>query len=100
MSLRNLLGLGRKLVQKKADDAVPEAIETTTIGGLPDLTKLKTPIPNLPTVAEQSRALVAKEPKIQAPFLLRPMDNMKTTAVSLGNDLKVNKIYEVGTNED
>jgi hypothetical protein len=97
MSLRNLLGLGRKLVQKKADDAVPEAIETTTIGGLPDLAKLKTPTPNLPTVAEQSRALVAKEPKIQAPLLLRPMDNMKPTAVSLGNDLKLNKIFGSST---
>jgi hypothetical protein len=97
MSLRNLLGLGRKLVQKKADDAVPEAIETTTIGGLPDLAKLKTPTPNLPTVAEQSRALVAKEPQIQAPLLLRPMDNMKPTAVSLGNDLKLNKIFGSST---
>jgi hypothetical protein len=97
MSLRNLLGLGRKLVQKKADDAVPEAIETTTIGGLPDLAKLKTPTPNLPTVAEQTRALVAKEPKIQAPLLLRPMDNMKPTAVSLGNDLKLNKIFGSST---
>jgi len=97
MSLRNLLGLGRKLVQKKADDAVPEAIETTTIGGLPDLAKLKTPTPNLPTVAEQSRALVAKEPQIQAPLLLRPMDNMKPTAVSLGDDLKLNKIFGSST---
>ena len=97
MSLRNLLGLGRKLVQKKADDAVPEAIETTTIGGLPDLAKLKAPTPNLPTVAEQSRALVAKEPKISAPLLLRPMDNMKPTAVSLGNDLKLNKIFGSST---
>ena len=97
MSLRNLLGLGRKLVQKKADDAVPEAIETTTIGGLPDLAKLKTPTPNLPTVAEQSRALVAKEPKISAPLLLRPMDNMKPTAVSLGDDLKLNKIFGSST---
>ena len=97
MSLRNLLGLGRKLVQKKADDAVPEAIETTTIGGLPDLAKLKAPTPNLPTVAEQSRALVAKEPKISAPLLLRPMDNMKPTAVSLGDDLKLNKIFGSST---
>jgi hypothetical protein len=97
MSLRNLLGLGRKLVQKKADDAVPEAIETTTIGGLPDLAKLKTPTPNLPTVAEQTRALVAKEPKISAPLLLRPMDNMKPTAVSLGDDLKLNKIFGSST---
>ena len=97
MSLRNLLGLGRKLIQKKADDAVPEAIETTTIGGLPDLAKLKTPTPNLPTVAEQSRALVAKEPQIQAPLLLRPMDNMKPTAVSLGDDLKLNKIFGSST---
>ena len=61
MSLRNLLGLGRKLIQKKADDTVPEAIETTTIGGLPDLAKLKTPTPNIPSVTSQSKALVAKE---------------------------------------
>src|SRR5210317_433340 len=97
MSLRSLLGLGKKLVQKKADDAVPEAIETTTIGGLPDLAKLKAPTPNLPTVAEQSRALVAKEPKISSPLLLRPMDNMKPTAVSLGDDLKLNKIFGSST---
>lgn len=97
MSLRSLLGLGKKLIQKKADDAVPEALETTTIGGLPDLTKLKTPTPNLPTVAEQTRALVAKEPKISAPLLLRPMDNMKPTAVSLGDDLKLNKIFGSST---
>src|SRR5210317_213281 len=97
MSLRSLLGLGKKLVQKKADDAVPEAIETTTIGGLPDLAKLKAPTPNLPTVAEQSRALVAKEPKISSPLLLRPMDNMKPTAVSHGDDLKLNKIFGSST---
>ena len=97
MSLRNLLGLGRKLIKKKADDTVPEAIETTTIGGLPDLAKLKTPTSNIPSVASQSKALVAKEPQIQAPLMLRPMDNMRPTAVSLGDDLKLNKIFGSST---
>jgi len=97
MSLRNLLGLGRKLIQKKADDTVPEAIETTTIGGLPDLAKLKTPTPNIPSVTSQSKALVAKEPQIQAPLMLSPMDNMRPTAVSLGDDLKLNKIFGSST---
>jgi hypothetical protein len=97
MSLRNLLGLGRKLIKKKADDTVPEAIETTTIGGLPDLAKLKTPTPNIPSVASQSKALVAKEPQISAPLMLRPMDNMRPTAVSLGDDLKLNKIFGSST---
>ena len=79
MSLRNLLGLGRKLLRGKKESVTPDPLETTTIGGLPDLAKLKTPPANLPTVAEQSRALVSKEPLIQAPPLQQPMRNLKNT---------------------
>ena len=61
MSLRNLLGLGRRLLRKKSEDVTPDPLETTTIGGLPDISKLKTPPSNLPSVAEQSRALVSIE---------------------------------------
>jgi hypothetical protein len=69
MSLRSLLGLGRRLVRKKTEQVTPEPIETTTLGGLPEITldQLKKTKPNVPTVAEQSRALVSKDPKIQAP---------------------------------
>ena len=31
----------------------------------------------LPTGAEQSKALVSKEPQIQAPFPVRSMDNLR-----------------------
>ena len=79
MSLRNLFGLGRRLVRKKTESVTPDPIETTTIGGLPDLSKLKPTPTKLPTVAEQTKALVSKEPKIQAPFLVSPMDNLRNT---------------------
>ena len=79
MSLRNLFGLGRRLVRKKTESVTPDPIETTTIGGLPDLSKLKPTPTKLPTVAEQTKALVSKDPKIQAPFLVRPMDNLRNT---------------------
>ena len=81
MSLRNLFGLGRRLVRKKTESVTPDPIETTTIGGLPDLSKLKTTPTKLPTVAEQTKALVSKEPQIQAPFLVRPMDNLRNTII-------------------
>ena len=79
MSLRNLFGLGRRLVRKKSESVTPDPIETTTIGGLPDLSKLKPTPTKLPTVAEQTKALVSKDPQIQAPFLVRPMDNLRNT---------------------
>ena len=79
MSLRNLFGLGRRLVRKKTESVTPDPIETTTIGGLPDLSKLKPTPTKLPTVAEQTKALVSKDPQIQAPFLVRPMDNLRNT---------------------
>ena len=88
MSLKNLIGLGRRILRGKKESVTPEPIETTTIGGLPEisLNQLKTTKPNLPTVAEQSRALVAKEPKIQAPFLVTPMKNLRNTITgSKGN---------------
>ena len=81
MSLRNLFGLGRRLVRKKTESVTPDPIETTTIGGLPDLSKLKPTPTKLPTVAEQTKALVSKDPKIQAPFLVRPMDNLRNTII-------------------
>ena len=88
MSLRNLIGLGRRILRGKKESVTPEPIETTTIGGLPEvsLNQLKTARPNVPTVAEQSRALVSKEPKIQAPFLVTPMSNLRNTITgSKGN---------------
>ena len=81
MSLRNLFGLGRRLVRKKTESVTPDPIETTTIGGLPDLSKLKPTPTKLPTVAEQTKALVSKDPQIQAPFLVRPMDNLRNTII-------------------
>ena len=97
MSLKNLFGLGRRLVRKKNESVTPDPIETTTIGGLPDLSKLKTPPINLPTVAEQSRALVTKEPKIQAPFLVRPMNNLRNTVMGSANETRQSRIFGSAT---
>ena len=99
MSLRSLLGLGRRLVRKKTEQVTPEPIETTTLGGLPEITldQLKKTKPNVPTVAEQSRALVSKDPKIQAPFLVRPMNNLRNTVTGSGDNLSQSRIFGSAT---
>ena len=97
MSLRNLLGLGRRLLRKKGEDVTPDPLETTTIGGLPDISKLKTPPSNLPTVAEQSRALVSKEPLIQAPPMQQPMRNLKNTITGNKNNYDQRQIFGSAT---
>jgi len=71
MSLRNLIGLGRRILRKKSEQAAPEAIETTTVSGLPDISKLKTSTPK--TVAEKSMELVVREPKVGGALQTRPM---------------------------
>ena len=71
MSLRNLIGLGRRILRKKSEQAAPETIETTTVSGLPDISKLKTPTPK--TVTEQSMELVVREPKVGGALQTRPM---------------------------
>ena len=97
MSLRNLLGLGRRLLRKKGEDVTPDPLETTTIGGLPDLSKLKTPPSNLPTVAEQSKALVSKEPLIQGPRIVTPMRNLKNTITGNKNNYDQRQIFGSAT---
>ena len=97
MSLRNLLGLGRRLLRKKGEDVTPDPLETTTIGGLPDISKLKTPPSNLPTVAEQSRALVSKEPLIQGPRIVTPMRNLKNTITGNKNNYDQRQIFGSAT---
>jgi hypothetical protein len=97
VSLRNLLGLGRRLLRKKGEDVTPDPLETTTIGGLPDLSKLKTPPSNLPTVAEQSKALVSKEPLIQGPRIVTPMRNLKNTITGNKNNYDQRQIFGSAT---
>ena len=97
MSLRNLFGLGRRLVRKKTESVTPDPIETTTIGGLPDLSKLKPTPTKLPTVAEQTKALVSKDPQIQAPFLVRPMDNLRNTIIGPRNNPGQSNIFGSAT---
>ena len=97
MSLRNLLGLGRRLLRKKSEDVTPDPLETTTIGGLPDISKLKTPPSNLPSVAEQSRALVSKEPLIQAPPMQQPMRNLKNTITGNKDNYDQRQIFGSAT---
>jgi len=87
MSLRNLLRLGRRLVKSKTEPTTIEPIRTTTVSGLQELPKSLT-VPSkvkLPeTVAEQSKALVAKDPQIQAPPFFSPMNNNKNTVINTG----------------
>src|SRR5210317_918951 len=87
MSLRNLLSLGRRLVKSKTEPTTIEPIRTTTVSGLQELPKSFT-VPSkvkLPeTVAEQSKALVAKDPQIQAPPFFSPMNNNKNTVINTG----------------
>jgi hypothetical protein len=87
MSLRNLLRLGRRLVKSKTEPTTIEPIRTTTVSGLQELPKSFT-VPSkvkLPeTVAEQSKALVAKDPQIQAPPFFSPMNNNKNTVINTG----------------
>jgi len=97
MSLRNLFGLGRRLVRKKTESVTPDPIETTTIGGLPDLSKLKPTPTKLPTVAEQTKALVSKEPLIQAPSLQQPMRNLKNTITGSKGNLDQRQIFGSAT---
>ena len=91
MSLRNLLGLGRKLLKKKTETATPETIRTSTVAGLPEInpsslrTQAQVPVPQ--TIAEQSKALVVKDPVISKPFALRPMDSLKNTLIGKGDDV-------------
>ena len=74
MSLRNLLGLGRRLLRKKADESLPERVETTTLSGLPEFPAQT----KLPAIAK-SKELVTKDPQIQGPLLVNPMDNLRNT---------------------
>src|SRR5210317_254025 len=90
MSLRNLLGLGRKLLKKKTVTATPDTVRTSTVAGLPEInpsslrTQAQVPVPQ--TIAEQSKALVVKDPVISKPFALRPMDSLKNTLIGKGDD--------------
>ena len=91
MSLRNLLGLGRKLLKKKTETATPDTVRTSTVAGLPEInpsslrTQAQVPVPQ--TIAEQSKALVVKDPVISKPFALRPMDSLKNTLIGKGDDV-------------
>ena len=87
MSLRTLLGLGRRLIRKKAEQVTPETIRTSTVSGVPEIptslrsqTKALTP----QTVAEQSRALTVTEPLAKGPPLISPMNNLPKTVVNTG----------------
>jgi len=71
MSLKNLLGLGRRLLRKKTGQVAPETIETTTVAGIPDVSKFKTP--PVQTVAEQSKALTVLPTKEAGPIQTRPL---------------------------
>ena len=91
MSLRNLLGLGRRLLKKKTETATPDTIRTSTVAGLPEInptnlrTQVQAPLPQ--TIAEQSKALVVKDPVISRPLSLRPMDSLKNTLVGKGDNI-------------
>ena len=87
MSLRSLLGLGRRLLQKKTEQVTPETIRTSTVSGIPEIptslrsqTKALTP----QTVAEQSKALTVTEPLVKGPPLINPMINLPKTVVNTG----------------
>ena len=87
MSLRTLLGLGRRLIRKKTEQVTPETIRTSTVSGVPEIptslrsqTKALTP----QTVAEQSRALTVTEPLVKGPPLISPMNNLPKTVVNTG----------------
>ena len=88
MSLRNLLGLGRRFLKKKTETATPDTVRTSTVAGLPEInpstfrTQAPTPVPQ--TIAEQSKALAVKEPVVSKPFALRPMDSLKNTVIGKG----------------
>ena len=87
MSLRTLLGLGRRLIRKKTEQVTPETIRTSTVSGIPEIptslrsqTKALTP----QTVAEQSKALTVTEPLVKGPPLISPMNNLPKTVVNTG----------------
>jgi len=87
MSLRTLLGLGRRLIRKKTEQVTPETIRTSTVSGIPEIptslrsqTKALTP----QTVAEQSKALTVTEPLAKGPPLISPMNNLPKTVVNTG----------------
>ena len=94
MSLRNLLGLGRRLLRKKGEDVTPDPLETTTIGGLPDISKLKTTTPK--TIAEQSKELVIREPKIGGVLQTRPMQMGATKADNLFGSVAYDRVAQKG----
>ena len=94
MSLRNLLGIGRRLLRKKTDDVTPDTIETTTLGGLPDVSKLKTPTPT--TVAEQSKQLVLKTKEPGSVLQTRPLQMGSTKADNTFGSVAYDRIAQKG----